>query len=310
MKTTVTNKYGLPQEVVNAILKDRYTADDDEEYDYSVTTIVAPIQQTILARKNKNNLVVRDVTDFFWSFLGSIAHQVLEEGWHQSLNSIVEKRLYIDVLGLRISGKFDCYGNEEIRDYKSTKVYKVTKGDYEDWEKQLNVYAYFCEENGYPVKAIRIIALLFDWKEHEGYKKDYPPAPIQVIKIPFWRKERQRKYIESRVKKLLRASEMDDLTLAHTYPCSKKEMWQNVKNVSIKKKGNKVATRSFKTEKEAQAVFNESYKEKKGYEVITNYSPRKRCFKFCPVANHCPQHKQLCIEEGVLPEEKEEPTIF
>ena len=129
-----TNKHGLPEEVVRAIMKDRYTDPDEEPSDFSATTLVAPIQQTILKRRYPDQHIIRDVVDYFWAFIGSIAHSVLEEAWHESIGSIVEKRLYIEVAGKSVSGKMDCYHNGEIRDYKSTKSYKIMKCFYRDWE--------------------------------------------------------------------------------------------------------------------------------------------------------------------------------
>lgn len=61
----VTNKYNLPDEVCRAIMKDRYTAEEDEEFDFSASTLVAPVQQTVLKHRHKDSLVVRDVTDYF-----------------------------------------------------------------------------------------------------------------------------------------------------------------------------------------------------------------------------------------------------
>lgn len=304
MKAVVTNRFNLPQEVVNALMKDRYSSEDDEDYDLSVTTLIAPIQQTILLQRHKEDQVVRDVTDYFWSFLGSIAHQVLEEGWHRSLGSVVEKRLYLTVHGMKIGGKFDNWGNRELRDYKSTKVYKVTKGNYSDWEKQLNVYKSFCEKNGMPVDAIKVIALLFDWKENESFKRDYPKAPIVVIDIPVWSEKETDAYIEDRVLKLLNASRIDDKSLALTYPCSREEMWQNLKDCCVMKKGGKRATKICRSIEEA-----EQYIKDKGlpssYQPIERYEKRKRCLRYCPVSNHCHQHRTMSIEEGILPPDGE-----
>lgn len=136
MKFTNTNN--LPQEIVNAIIKDRYIDENEEPSDYSATTLISPVQQTILKKRYPDNHIIRDVTDYYWAFIGSIAHTVLEEAWRESMGSIVERRIYAEVDNTTISGKIDCYHNGEIRDYKSTKAYKIIKGDYSDWEKQLN----------------------------------------------------------------------------------------------------------------------------------------------------------------------------
>ena len=134
-----TNKHGLPEEVVKAIMKDRYTDNTEESFDLSASSLCNPTQKLVLERRYKNlgKLRVFDVVDRFWAFLGSIAHTVLEEAWHESMGSISERRLYMLRLGHSIAGKMDIYHAEkkQIRDYKLTKVYKIQKADYSDWEK-------------------------------------------------------------------------------------------------------------------------------------------------------------------------------
>ena len=304
-----TNKFNLPPEVVNAIMKDRYTTEGEEEYDLSVTTLISPIQQTALCSRHKGNLAVRDVMDNFWSFLGSIAHQILEEGWHKDMGSIVEQRLYYTCEGIKIGGKFDCYGQGEIRDYKTTKVYKVMKGDFKEWEKQLNIYAFFCDKNNLPVSSIKVIAILLDWSLYEK-RPNYPPAPIQIIQLPLWRSERTEAYIKDRVLKLLKASTIDDLSLAYTYPCSREEMWSDVKDHIIAKKGRKNAVKVFSDYNMALTEYQNNYQHDKKYSVITRYKERKRCFRYCPASNTCQQHKMLCQQEGVKEEEEQEDLLF
>mgnify|MGYP005845734801 CR=1 FL=1 len=308
MKAEVTNKFGLPQEVVNAIMKDRYTDTNEKPYDISVSALISPIQQTALAKRYPNDQIVRDVTDYFWAFIGSIGHSVLEEGWHRELGSVIEKRLYYKTQGVVIGGKFDNWGNREIRDYKTTKCYKVQKGDYEDWSKQTNIYAFFCDNNDYPVDTIKIIAMLLDWKEHESYKPNYPSAPIVVIPIEKWSKEEAKEYVEERTRSLLRALQMDDQELAATYPCSMKEMWQDLNDISVLKEGGKRAVRKFETYEEASSWLENNYKE--GYYIKKRYSDRKRCMKYCNVANHCLQFKKYCEENGHPYPENNQETIF
>lgn len=299
MNLPFTNKFNLPEEVVNAIMKDRYSSEDDEDFDLSVTSLLNPIQQTVLLGRHRQDQVVRDVMDYYPSFLGSIAHQVLEEGWHQSMNSVVEQRLYLTIDGLKIGGKFDCYGNYEIRDYKSTKVWKLVKGDFSDWEKQLNIYAYFCDKNGYEVRSLKIIALLLNWAEHEKNRPNYPPAPIQIIKIPFWSYQRTEAYIQKRIRRLLKASTIDDRALALTYPCTNEEMWRDFKDYAAIKPGKTRAAKTFQSKEEVELWLSQDSKRSQIYQILDRYSDRKRCFRFCPVANHCAQHQSMCQQEGV-----------
>lgn len=284
-----TNKYNLPQEIVNAIMKDRYTDLSEEPSDYSATTLISPIQQTILKRRYPKDHIVRDVIDSYWAFIGSIAHTVLEEAWHESIGSVVEKRLYVDVLGKSISGKMDCYHNGEIRDYKSTKAYKLIKGDYSDWEKQLNIYAYLCRKNGYSVNRLRVFAFILDWKEGEIVRqKGYPECPIIEIPLRLWSEEAQEAYIKGRVQELQYADLVHDQKLAECFPCSNRDMWQDVKDYCVKKKDSDRATKVFDTMEEAEEYYKS--KDKNIFECITRYTPKTRCLKYCPISHICKQN--------------------
>lgn len=305
-----TNKHSLPEEVVRAIMKDRYTDPDEAPSDFSATTLVAPIQQTILKRRYPDQHIIRDVVDYFWSFIGSIAHAVLEEAWHESIGSIVEKRLYIEVAGKSVSGKMDCYHDGEIRDYKSTKSYKIMKGDYSDWEKQLNVYAYLCRKNGLEVNRLRVIGFILDWKKGEAYKKGYPDTPVVEIPLRLWTEEEQEAYIENRVLGLILAETANDDLLSIKFPCSKKEMWSDIRDYAIIKNGADRATKVFDNHEEAMRVFNSGKYSHKDYSLTTRYTKRTRCLEHCPVSHLCKQNQRLLEEEGIEPQQQQSPAIF
>jgi len=291
-----TNVANLPQEIVQAIMKDRYTNEEEDPFDYSATTIINPPRITILKKRHPDKLVVRDVQDYFWMFLGSVAHQLLEDAWHESMGSMVEERLYATVLDKVVAGKIDCYGNKEIRDYKFTKVYKIMKNDFTEWEQQLNIYAWLLRKNGYPVEKISIYAFLNNWQKGELYKKNYPKDKIHKIDLPVWTDEKIEAYLEDRITILKRSEEIEDDNLL---PCTPREMWQDVKDYAITKKGASRATRTFETEQEALDYYAEKKYKENEYYLEKRLTQRTRCFYHCPVANLCSQHKYLCEQEGV-----------
>lgn len=298
-----TNHHKLPKEIVDALTKDRYTDEKEMPSNYSITSLIAPIQQTILMKQFPNDRIKRDVISLFPSFNGSIGHAVLEEAWKEENGSIIEERLYADIRGRIISGKFDCYADEELRDYKFTKVYKIMKGDYSDWERQLNCYAELCEHEGYPVKRLRIFAFITDWKKHETYKENYPKVPILEIEIPLWTKTKRSSYLDYRVTDLINAEGMTPSVLADHFPCSDKEMWRDVVDYAVMKKGSTRAYRKFDNENDAMACLREKDPLLDKYEVIRRVSKRKRCLEWCDVAHICKQNQALLEEEGIDPAE-------
>ena len=300
-----SNKNKVPMEIVSAILKDRYTVEGEESSDYSASVLVQPVQKTILEKRYKweskkkedHKLKIFDVMDDFWSFLGSVAHQVLEEAWHENMGGVVEERLYVDVCGERLSGKMDRYIDGQIRDYKNTKVYKIQRGDYQDWAIQQNIYAHLCRENGWPVGQIQIVALLGDWKEMDTYKSGYPPSAVHVIPIRVWGAEAIRDWIEDRIQRLQKAIHLPDKDLATSYPCSDSERWKNYKGTAVMKKGGQKASYLVKPEDNddmamAYRICEEWIKAKKNadeYVIEVRWSEPKRCTRFCAASTICQQ---------------------
>lgn len=287
-----TNRHNLPPEIVSILTKNRYNESNERLGDYSVTTLCSPIQQTILKRRYPEKLKVFDVIDLFPSFTGSIAHKVLEE--HGSDSSLIEKRFYGTVLGKEISGQVDHYKDGIITDYKSTKVYKIMKNDYTDWEQQLNVYAWLARISGYTVNSIRIYTFILDWKKHEAYKKGYPKCPILEIPLRLWSKDECEKFIVHKIGLFIKNEQKKDSEIIE---CTAKEMWQDVKDWCIIKKGAKRATKCFDNKIEAEEYYHmQSFKE--DFELVKRMTKRTRCFDHCVVSELCSQHKRLCIEEG------------
>lgn len=302
-----TNRFNLPPEIVSILTRERYNETKEDLGDYSVTTLCAPIQQTILKQRYPDKLKQRDVIDNFYSFVGSIAHKVLEE--HGKDDSLIEKRFYADVsFTKRISGQVDHYKDGVITDYKSTKAYKIIKGDFTDWEQQLNVYAWLAEINKLTVHKIRIFSFILDWKKHELYKKGYPQCPIIEITLSLWDNKKITDFINNRIKLLETNKLKEDNKLIE---CSSKEQWQDIKDFAIMKQGAVKATKCFDNEQEATSYLL-TMKSKEEYSVVKRMTKRTRCFEHCPVSELCHQHKRQCIEEGVDSELQEfgEESLF
>jgi hypothetical protein len=312
-----TNKHGLPPEIVRAIMKDRYSDPNERSFDESASTITAPTQQVILTRLHRDNLIIRDVTKFYAAFMGSVAHQVLEDSWHEDMSSTVEQRMYVDfeINGKTVvlSGKLDCFDEPEIRDYKTCKVYKMQKGGFEDWEAGQNTYAYIVRAAGHTVDRLNVWALIGDWKAHEAFKPNYPACQIVKVPLKLWDTESQEAFIHERLQRLADAQRIvdtlgaDGLTaeegLASRYPCSQHEMWQDLIDVVIMKDGASRATNGTKceTREECQKIKDEKYADQPEYKVVERYNKRTRCLDWCDVAHVCAQNLRLCKEEGIEP---------
>lgn len=311
-RQTFTNKHGLPEEVVKAIMKDRYTDETEEAFDLSASTLCSPTQMIVLKKRHKKRLKIFDVVDKFASFLGTIAHHVLEEAWHESMGSVSERRLYMQVLGETIAGKMDIYHDGAIRDYKVTKIYKINKKDFYDWEVQLNIYAQLCRENGFPVNELKVICMLSDWTKGQArYKNNYPQAPIVIIPLRLWSEEEAKGFIWAKVEEIKHAEAMTDAEIAVKYPCSDYERWINSEGFAVMRQGNSKATKKFDTREEANEFMKDWPQKKRDEHYIDERkSDATRCIDWCDCANVCHQWRKEKGEPIIEGEQDATPPLF
>ena len=286
----------LPQELIAAIETDHYTDPTDKPSDYSATKLISPIQKTELARRYKDTdkLIESDVLDRFPAWVGSIIHNSIQDAWKKSMGSIVEERFYMTFMDKVVSGKVDCLSGNTIIDWKTCRVYKVLKGDTEDWEKQANIYALLAENSGYEVKDLRIYAIILDLTKNESYKQDMPKKPVVMFKLNRWTNEEIKQYIKQRVIWLEEAKKLTDEQLAEEFPCSRKEQWSGIQDYAVvpKKEGYSRATKVFKEYEGIEAAEQwllESKHTDETHEVITRYKKRTRCLEYCECKNICKQ---------------------
>jgi hypothetical protein len=279
-------------------MTDHYTDPSDKPSDYSVTKLISPIQETVLKSRydGSSKLVTHDVLDYFKSWTGSVLHNALEAAWKESMDSIVEQRFYKTIQGKVISGKVDCYeaANKKIIDYKTMALYKYTKKDFSQFEKQANLYAMLLREAGHEVEHLEIVALILDWKKQEAkYKKDYPKAPIVTIPLKLWTATEAIEYAETRVSMLEAAKQLSEEELYEQYPCSYEEKWQADKGWSIHKKGTERATKVFDNEQSAREFLtNHKTFTEETHEIRHRFGEARKCLDYCDCKMICKQYKE------------------
>lgn len=293
-KQNITNKHNLPEEIYRALCSDRYSGDvDGKKTDYSATSLVSPIQQTIL-KKRYPHANSEDAIDRVWSMYGSVVHSLLEE--HGSDESFTEQRLYSKVLGKTISGQVDHYKEGIVTDYKTTTAYKVIKKDYSDWERQLNIYAWLFKQHNFKVRSLRIIAIIRDWKESETYKSDYPQIPIEIIPITLWDDNKLESFVKDRVATLKVCEDYTDDQLPE---CTKDDMWETPTVWAVMKEGRKSAIKLHNSKEDAENhASNMSDEAGNSIYIQERRGERRRCAKYCNVSSVCAQYKKFLEETG------------
>ena len=147
----ITNKFGFTKPFVDFIKNDKYSRGDA---DISVTSLIDSPRVALMRQKHQDEIEI-DAVDQIWSLFGTSVHAILERS-EDTMFSETEQRLYAEVNGWKFSGAIDRQeidkkdGSVNIVDYKVTSVWSVIFGKVE-WERQLNCYAYLCEQNYHAV---------------------------------------------------------------------------------------------------------------------------------------------------------------
>lgn len=272
---TLTNKYGLPQAIVNAVQNDAYTKGDA---DFSVTELLSPPQISYLYSLH-SDAITEDVSDRIWSLLGQAVHSIIERS--STASELTETTLFTTFEGKKIKGTIDhiCISKAELLDFKVTTVYKVIDRKLPpEWEQQTNIYRWMLwREHRIHIRQMAIIAILRDWSKREASRRpDYPSSQVLRIEVPVW----SFSDVESFVYKRLAL-----FSGGPPFHCTEEDIWAKPTIYAVMQKGRKTALKLFTSLTEAQSfmsTISNSYLEVRPGEAV-------RCQHYCPVASFCPQ---------------------
>lgn len=289
----LTNKFGLPDPVVKALTRSEYTKGESNR---SITQLIDSPRVRILRQEHWDDLE-EDVSEKMWAVLGTAAHKMFEETADDK--HISEERIFTEIDGWVISGAIDVQKIEDdgvtIMDYKTTSVWSVIMGKIE-WERQLNCYAELVRRaKGSKVKALKVIAILRDWRARDAEEKqDYPRAPIVEVNIPLWPESQAAEYLNERVA-LHQKAEFDRLTGSELPECSEQERWIKESKWALKKRGQRRAVKLFDNEADARAAVID------GMELEFRQGEAIRCTaNWCRVSAWCSQYQRdkLAVDSG------------
>lgn len=281
-----TNKFGLPQALVDAVCNDGYHRGKS---DITTTELIQPPIHVLLRREYDGELE-EDVSDRVWALMGSAVHHVLDRS---SRGELTETRLYMEMDGWLLGGQLDNLNLESgvLSDYKMTSVYSLLYGDKPEWTAQLNVLAQLAIENGYKVEKLQIIVLARDWSVGKSNSPDYPKCQVQVVDIPLWLESERMLYIRSRVRlhqeACVRFHEGGASALSE---CSPEERWEKQAKFAVMKEGRKSAVKLHDSASSAASHVAELGAK---HYVVERKGERTRCERYCVLSKNgkCPFYK-------------------
>jgi hypothetical protein len=245
----VTNNFGLPVPLVEAVRNDSYTNSGT----LSVTTLIKPPQAVAIERKFSGE-ISEDASDRIWALLGQATHSILERA-AQSLGPdyVVEERFFATVEGEKVSGQCDILHipSKRLSDYKVTSAWaakEALSGGKNEWTLQLSMLAVLARIAGYEVDSGEIVAILKDWSQSKaseearrarqfGQQTDYPQANVVSILVPLMSDEETREWMRERVRQHVAARN------GEVIPCTDEERWCQPGAFAVYKGENKRASK-------------------------------------------------------------------
>ena len=298
----ITNKLGLPKQLVELVSNDYKPT----EHQYSCTTILKPTRQVILERRY-NDQIESDVSDMCWLIFGIAVHSIIENSKEDSGQFKEEKlkvdlgKYFKDLDGYYLSGRSDMIDliNKSITDWKTCSAWKIIYKDFEDWRKEMLIYAWAVKDMGFDMDKAEAIAFI---KDHNKTKSktdaNYPKLPIWVEKFAFTEHDFSEieEYIHNKFISLKSNENVPDEALPM---CSEEERWREPTVYAIKKKANKTASKLHNTKEEAEEhLKNLEEKYPDVYEMEVREGTDKRCLEYCSCNQFCPYYKEMYMKEG------------
>lgn len=292
----ITNKLNLPRPFVSA-------AESDYQYKdkrYSVGSLNKGVRQSILERRHADE-IYQDAADMVWAIFGTAVHQVLQNA-EETDTQLKENWISAELPnGYTISGIFDLYDDSTgtVTDYKTASVWKVVKGEWDDYRTQVLAYCWILQRMGFNAHKGEIVALLKDHSKTKAKTEaNYPLHPIHIQRWNFG--DRDFEEIEKRILQRFNEIEAAEKLPDDKLPlCTKEERWGSDDVYAVTKVGSKRAAKLHKSE--AEAIKDAAYRTEqtgKKHEVIFRPGKDARCMDYCSCCEFCDHYHKLMEVEN------------
>lgn len=276
-----TNKLNLPEPIVKAVINDDYSRGDS---DISITGLISPPRIRVLEKKHKDELT-EDVSERIFVLLGQVMHGILERASENKTENIYEKRWFMEIDKVKISGQLDAYYyNGVIQDYKLVSLYSVKDGVKPEYEQQLNCYAALLRHNKLKVTKLELVCILRDWSKGKArLDETIPQQQVLKLEVPLWSEEKALNFLTERVRLHKQANKQ-------LPECTAEERWAVPDKYAVMAK--KGASRSLKNH-DSFAMAELHSTQVPGSFVELRPGKNNRCEDYCSVSSWCTQFKTL-----------------
>ena len=320
-----SNQTNLPLPIAVWLAHDTY---DREAAGLSATTLMRPTRQVILAKRVPPGEGIVDVSGMIKSRIGTAIHDAIEGAWvsdklDNTLRNLgisdkmikrvlvnpesipqgkpvipvyLEKRSEREVLGVKITGKFDFIADGRVHDFKTTSTFAYTSGNKDDdYIMQGSIYRWL-NPDIITDDMMSIIFIFSDWNKNRylSDKENYPPSQITSRDFLLLPEATVQKYVEHKVNELIACEQLDEADLPL---CTDKELWR--KEDTFKYYKNPAATgRSTKNFDSYREAYQRFIDDGSVGRIDTVKGTVQACL-YCPAFSLCSQ-KDALIESGEL----------
>ena len=291
----ITNKQNLPQAIVNALTSD-YQYKDKQ---FSATTILSGIKSFLLMKRHTNEIEM-DASEGINMLLGTAVHNIFES--NSKDEELAEEYMKVQLPnGYVISGRLDLYNliTKKLTDYKTCSIWKIKFKDFEDWKKQLLIYAWMLRKQGMEVAGATITALIKDYSKSDyrlaQLKGEYYPESA-IINVDFKFTENDYQQIEHWiVNRFALIETYEQLSDDEIPTCEDEERWNSGTKYAVMKGKNVKAFKVFDNKESAEELaitMGSDYwvQERKGID--------RKCMDYCNGCKFCKYYNEVVVKEG------------
>lgn len=269
----ITNKFNLPQVIVD-LIDHEYKQEDGR---YGVTSMLNGVKEIVLKRRHWNEIEV-DASAQINTLFGQAFHSMMEI--NDKRDDKEKKIEYAITPEFTISGKYDMKDGFVLEDYKTTKVAKWIKQDFEDYRKQGLMYAWIERKNGRYVDKVRFYLFFKDFAKQRWNQEGYPEKQIETYEFEVKTSdiEEIESYIISKMEAILEANKLKDDDIP---PCTPSERWNDGDKFAVMKQGAKRASAVYDNRIEAERALSN------GYYIEVRKGEDFKCDNYCEVKEFC-----------------------
>jgi hypothetical protein len=322
---TYLNPTGLSLSMAVYLATDHY---DHIPNVLSATSLLKSTRQVVLTPRVPKEQSSMDILSFAKSRQGTSIHDGLEKAWlgghykramaglgydKDTIERIVinpdpkelqpndipvymEQRLFREIMGQTISGKFDFIGGGRVEDLKTTSVYTWIYGTKdEDYQLQGSIYRWLDQGERITEDNIAVQFWFTDWKAANARtEKHYPPESVITKEIPLLSLDDTETFIRDRLTEIAANKDQPEQELPL---CTDKQLWRSATIYKVKKTASspKAMPGGAKFDNPGDAY---AFAQQKGGVVIEVPGAVKAC-NYCPAFVICTQ-KDRYIADGSL----------